>query len=80
MTVTENFIGTVAQDGHVLGGGIALGTPNYGTSRIANNSVYGVMANGTAGDLGAGIFVGSAGTPYAHDAGLLQLGVDDRRA
>ena len=45
--------------------GIALGTPNYGTSRIANNSVYGVNANSTPGDFAGGIVVGSAGTTYA---------------
>ena len=65
VTISENFIGTVLKTDTFSAAGIALGTPNYGTSRIVNNSVYGVMANGTAGDLGAGIFIGSAGTTYA---------------
>ena len=45
--------------------GISLSTTNYGTSRIANNSISSVVSNGTSGDFGAGIFVGSAGTTYA---------------
>ena len=49
VTISENFIGTVVKTDTFSAAGIALGTPNYGTSRIANNSVYGVNANGTAG-------------------------------
>ena len=48
--------------------GISLGTPNYGTSRIANNSVYGVvMPTAPPGDFAVGIYVGSAGTTVRDD-------------
>ena len=80
VTVTGNYVGTVLQTNTFSAAGIALGTPNYGTSRIANNSVYGVNANSTPGDFAGGIVVGSAGTTYATDRDLLQLGVDDRCA
>ncbi|HEU5066127.1 MAG TPA: hypothetical protein VFT86_09695, partial [Gaiellaceae bacterium] len=65
VSVTGNFVGSVVKTDTFSAAGIALGTPNYGTSRIANNSVYGVNANSTPGDLAAGIIVGSAGTLYA---------------
>ena len=64
-TVTGNIIGTVLKTDTFSAAGISLGTTNYGTSRIANNSVYGVNANGTSGDFAVGIYVGSAGTTYA---------------
>ena len=64
-TITGNFIGTVLKTDTFSAAGISLATTNYGTSRIANNSVYGVLANSTPGDFTAGIFVGSAGTTYA---------------
>ena len=65
VTVTGNSIGTVLETNTFSAAGIALGTPNYGTSRIANNSIYGVNANSTPSDFAGGIVIGSAGTTYA---------------
>ena len=64
-TVTGNFIGNVAQTVTYSAAGISSGTPSYGTTRIANNSISGVLSNGTAGDFTVGIYAGSTGTLYA---------------
>ncbi|QQR73046.1 MAG: DUF11 domain-containing protein [Holophagales bacterium] len=63
--VTGNIVGSVTQTATYSAAGISLGTNNYGTSLIANNSVYGVVSNGTTGDFCVGIYVGNAGTAYA---------------
>ena len=65
VTVTGNVIGSVVEIDTYSAVGIALATTNYGTSRIANNSVFGAVCNGTAGDICAGIYTGSGGTTYS---------------
>ena len=78
-TVTGNFIGSVLQTVTYSAAGISSGTPNYGTTRIANNSISGVSSNGTAGRLHRGHLRGVGRHPLRHDGALLQLGLDDGR-
>ncbi len=80
--VTGNLIGPVIASSTVgfSAAGISLGTTNYGTTRIANNAIFGVTAPATSPDFVAGIFVGSAGTTLCHHADLFQLGRADRPA
>jgi hypothetical protein len=59
-TVTGNFINNVVKTDTFSAVGISMGTNNYGTSRIANNAISGVNANGTSGDFAAGIYVGGS--------------------
>ena len=59
-TVTGNFVGTVLKTDTFSAAGISVATPGYGTTLIANNSISGVNANGTAGDFAAGIYVGGS--------------------
>ena len=80
VSVTGNFVGSVVKTDTFSAAGIALGTPNYGTSRIANNSIYGVNANSTPGDLAGRHHRWLGGHDLRADGGLFQLGVDDRRA
>src|SRR5205814_9436910 len=61
-TVTGNIINSVVKTDTFSAAGISVGTPSYGTIRIANNAVSGVNANGTSGDFAAGIFVGVSTT------------------
>lgn len=59
-TITNNIIGLVRGGNTYSAIGIyQTSTINSGTTLIANNMISGVNANGTAGDLGAGIFIGS---------------------
>ena len=57
-TVERNFIGKVTNTGTFSAAGISVAQATSGTNLIANNSIYGVGANGTSGDFGAGIFLG----------------------
>jgi S-layer family protein/all-beta uncharacterized protein len=57
-TVTRNFIGKVTNTGTFSAVGISVASTTSGTNLIANNSIYGVGANGTSPDFGAGIFLG----------------------
>ena len=56
--VSRNFIGTVTNTGTFSAVGISVASATSGTNQIANNSIYGVGANGTTGDFGAAIFLG----------------------
>ncbi len=57
-TVLRNAIGKVTNTGTFSAAGISLAAATSGTTLIANNEIYGVGANGTSGDFGAGIFLG----------------------
>ena len=57
-TVTRNNIGKVTNTGTFSAIGISVASATSGTNLIANNFISGVGANGTAGDFGAGIFLG----------------------
>ncbi|MFY7884982.1 MAG: beta strand repeat-containing protein, partial [Dolichospermum sp.] len=58
-SVLRNKIGTVRGASTWSAIGILYTTTtNTGTSTIANNMIHDVQANGTSGDLGAGIFIG----------------------
>src|SRR5205085_2295981 len=57
-TVTGNTVNGVVETATFSAGGIVYGTPGYGTSRFANNMISGVVANGTPGDFGVGMFIG----------------------
>ncbi|MFZ1220314.1 MAG: hypothetical protein WAO00_13545, partial [Chthoniobacterales bacterium] len=61
-TITGNFVSGVVKTDTFSAAGITFGTATYGTTRIANNMVSGVNANGTSGDFAAGIFVGGSVT------------------
>jgi hypothetical protein len=50
VTVSGNFIGPVVRIDTFSAAGIAMGTNNYGTSRIFNKMVYGVIAIRTPGN------------------------------
>src|SRR5207253_855197 len=56
--VTGNFIGTVTNTGTFSAVGISVASATAGINSITNNAIYGVGANGTGGDFGAGIFLG----------------------
>jgi hypothetical protein len=64
-TITNNVIGTVTQTNTFSAVGIALGNSLTGTSLIANNTVSGVGANATSGDVAIGIYFGG-GTAAAN--------------
>jgi hypothetical protein len=57
-TVTRNVIGMVTNTGTFSAAGIAVASATSGTTLIANNFVYGVGADGSSGDIGAGILLG----------------------
>ncbi len=57
-TITNNTIGSIANTGAFSAYGIGISTSASGTSTIANNMIYGVIANGTGGDFAAGIVLG----------------------
>ncbi|WBA41488.1 T9SS type A sorting domain-containing protein [Hymenobacter canadensis] len=57
-TIDRNYVGSVRQTNTYSAAGIALAAATSGTSVISNNMVAGVSSNGTAGDFGAGIFLG----------------------
>ena len=57
-TVTGNTIGNIINSGTFSAYGIGLSAATSGASTIANNMIYGVAANGTAGDFGSGIVLG----------------------
>lgn len=57
-TVTRNFIGKVTNTGTFSAMGISVAPATSGTTTIANNSIYGVGANGTSGDFGSAILLG----------------------
>ncbi|MFL6214148.1 MAG: beta strand repeat-containing protein, partial [Blastocatellia bacterium] len=59
-TVTGNTITNIVKTDTFSAAGISMATNNYGTSRIANNFVYGIVGNGTSGDFCVGIFVGGS--------------------
>jgi hypothetical protein len=59
-TVTGNSISNITKTDTFSAAGISMGTNNYGTSRIANNFVTGVVGNGTSGDFCVGIYVGGS--------------------
>ncbi|MEO8196261.1 MAG: DUF11 domain-containing protein [Thermoanaerobaculia bacterium] len=61
-TVIRNAIGTVQQTNGLSAAGIVLAPATTGATLIANNFVSGVLANGTAGEFGAGIFLIDSGT------------------
>lgn len=64
-TITNNVVGTVTQTNTFSAVGIALGNSLTGTSLIANNTVSGVGANSTSGDVAIGIYFGG-GTAAAN--------------
>jgi uncharacterized repeat protein (TIGR01451 family) len=66
-TVTGNAIGTVQQTNTYSAAGIIVTPTATGTNLIANNFISGVLANGTAGDFGAGIFVIDSGADSSTD-------------
>ena len=57
-TVTKNTIGSIVNSGTFSSYGIGVSTAASGTTVIANNMIYGVSANGTAGDFSGGIVLG----------------------
>ncbi len=56
--IARNVIGQVTQTNTFSAVGIAVASASSGTTLIANNSIYGVGANGTSPDFGAGIYLG----------------------
>jgi hypothetical protein len=58
VTITNNTIGTIIHSNTYSAIGIGLGNTISGTSLIANNMIYGVSANVTAGDISSGIVLG----------------------
>ncbi len=74
VTITNNTIGSVQQTGTFSAVGIGLGNTISGTNLIANNMIYGVMANATPGDLAAGIVLGggTATTDVYHNTISMQ--------
>ncbi len=63
VTITNNTIGTIIHSNTYSVVGIALGNTISGTSLIANNMIYGVTGNVTAGDFSAGIVLGGGTAP-----------------
>lgn len=63
--ITGNVVGPVTKTDTFSAAGISLATTLYGTSRIANNFVHSVRANGTASDFCVGIYIGNAGSNNA---------------
>ncbi|MFZ4520576.1 MAG: T9SS type A sorting domain-containing protein [Bacteroidales bacterium] len=57
-TITKNVIGNVINSGTFSATGISLVSAASGASVIANNMIYGVIANGTSGDFAGGIVLG----------------------
>jgi trimeric autotransporter adhesin len=57
-TITQNTIGSVVNSGTFSAYGIGVSAATSGTTTIANNMISGVMANGTSGDIAAGIALG----------------------
>ena len=68
--VTSNVINGVIKTDTFSAAGISYGGAVGGTTRIANNVVTGVNANGTSGDFAVGIFAGGS------TAGAIQLYYD----
>ncbi|MFZ1686100.1 MAG: hypothetical protein WAU70_01685, partial [Flavobacteriales bacterium] len=64
VTISKNTIGNVVKANSWGATGISFGNSISGTSTIANNMIYGVNANGTAGDISGGILLagGTGGT------------------
>ncbi|MCY7348642.1 MAG: FxLYD domain-containing protein, partial [Pyrinomonadaceae bacterium] len=58
--ISRNSIGSVVHTATYSAVGIALAASTTGTNVIANNMISGVLANSNAGDVTAGIFVGTA--------------------
>ncbi len=62
-TVTFNKIGVITNSGTFSAAGITLGNTVAGTQLIANNTISGVAANATAGDIAIGLWLdGGTGT------------------
>lgn len=59
-TVTKNFIGSIRAASTYGVGGIQVAPVTSGTTLIANNMISDAFTNGTAGDIGAGIYIGGA--------------------
>jgi trimeric autotransporter adhesin len=57
-TILYNTIGSVVQTSTSSAFGIGVSSATSGTTLIANNMIYGVAANGTAGDFAGGIVLG----------------------
>ena len=64
-TVTRNSLGTIQQTNGLSAAGILVAPATAGITLVANNFVSGVLANGTAGEFGAGIFVIDSGIDSA---------------
>jgi len=60
--VTRNSLGAIQQTNGLSAAGILVAPAAAGITLLANNFVSGVLANGTAGEFAAGIFVIDSGT------------------
>ncbi len=73
--ITNNIIGSVVSTGSFSSMGIAYASAATGTTLIANNMISGVIAQATASDFIAGIFVGGgAGTVNVYYNSVLMQG------
>ncbi len=57
-TITNNIIGSIRSASTYGVAGISIASAATGTTLIANNMISDAYTNGTAGDIGAGIYVG----------------------